>query len=91
MEAESSLRDQALEQLKRKRAFRTQLVVFVLVNILLWLIWAFSGDDRGFPWPAFVTVFWGFGTAMQAWHIYGQRPISEQEVDEEVRRMQAGR
>jgi hypothetical protein len=91
MEADASLRDQALARLKRKREFRNHLVVFVAVNVLLWLIWAFS-DDRGFPWPAFVTVFWGFGTAMQAWNVYGQgrRPISEQEIDEEMRRIQGG-
>jgi 2TM domain len=90
MEAESSVRDQAVARLKRKREFRSHVFVFVLVNVALWLIWAFSGDDRGFPWPAFVTVFWGLGVAMQAWGIYGQRPISEQEIDEEVRRIQSG-
>jgi hypothetical protein len=89
VEADSSLRDQALARLKRKREFRNHLVIFVAVNVVLWLIWAFS-DDRGFPWPAFVTVLWGFGTGMQAWNVYGQRPISDQEVEQEMQRMRGG-
>jgi 2TM domain-containing protein len=90
MEAESSLRDQAVARLKRKREFRNHLFVFFAVNVLLWLIWALS-DDRGFPWPLFVTVFWGLGTAMQGWNVYrGQRGFSEQEIQEEVRRIQGG-
>jgi hypothetical protein len=90
MEADSSLRDQALARLKRKREFRNHVVVFVAVNVLLWLIWAFS-DDRGFPWPAFVTVFWGIGTAMQGWSVYGRRrPISDQEIEQEMQRMRSG-
>jgi len=93
MESDSSLRDQALAQLKRKREFRSHVVVYFAVNALLWLIWALSddrGDTGGVPWPVFVTVFWGFGVAMQAFSIYGQRPISDQEIDQEVQRMKGG-
>ena len=63
--------------------FQQQLIVFVLVNVLLWVIWAATG--AGFPWPIFVTVFWGIGIATQAWTIYrGAAPITEAEIQREM-------
>jgi hypothetical protein len=35
-----------------------------------------------------VTGAWGLGMILSAWNVYGQRPISEAEVDEEMRRLQ---
>ena len=61
-------RQQAVKRIKRKRMFQQQLILFVLINVLLWVIWAATG--AGFPWPIFVTVFWSIGIATQAWAIY---------------------
>ena len=50
------------------------------------MIWAATGF--GFPWPAFVTVFWGIGIASQAWMIYrGAAPITEAEIQDIVGRL----
>jgi hypothetical protein len=81
----SDPREAAIQRIKRKRAFQYQLVVFALVNVLLWVIWAATGF--GFPWPAFVTVFWGIALASQAWIIYrGAAPITEAEINREMQR-----
>ena len=88
---QTALRDEARAQLKRKREFRISIAVFLLINALLWILWLLSddrGDANGIPWPLWVTAFWGFGMALSAWNIYGQKPISESEVDEEMRKMQ---
>ncbi len=85
------LRDEARAQLKRKREFRISIGVFLLVNALLWIIWLLSderGDANGIPWPLWVTAFWGLGMAISAWNIYGQKPITEAELDEEMRKIQ---
>jgi len=87
----NSLRDEARAQLKRKREFRSAIVAYLAVNALLWLIWLLSderGDANGIPWPLWVTAFWGFGMVLSAWNVYGQKPISESDVDEEMRRLQ---
>jgi len=76
-------RDEAIKRIKRKRMFQQQLIVYVLINLLLWVIWAATGF--GFPWPIFVTVFWGLGIATQAWAIYrGSKPITETEIQREM-------
>ena len=82
---EDDLRKQAVTQLKRKRAFRNQIVMFVLVNAMLVVIWAVS--DSGFFWPIFPIVGWGIGLGAQAYGIYGEKPISESDVDREVEKL----
>jgi hypothetical protein len=92
MEAtQDNARDEAIAQLKRKREFRAAIAAYVVVNAALWLIWILSderGDANGIPWPLWVTAFWGLGMVISAWNIYGQRPISESEVQEEMRKIQ---
>lgn len=64
-------RDEDLWRLAKKRAgFKSSLTSYVLVNALLWAIWYFTNDDHrigrhNIPWPAWSTVFWGFGVAWQ--------------------------
>lgn len=88
---QSDLRHQAMAQLKRKREFRAAIAAYLIVNAFLWIIWLLSderGDANGIPWPLWVTVFWGLGMVMSAWNVYGQKPISDSEVDEEMRKLQ---
>ncbi|MYD11865.1 MAG: 2TM domain-containing protein [Chloroflexi bacterium] len=67
------------------------------VNALVWATWLFSGG--GFPWPLFVTVFWGIGMVGHALDYYhkhgGGARKREERIDEEVRRhlerLEAGR
>jgi ABC-type arginine/histidine transport system permease subunit len=82
-DADADARKQAVKRIKQKRQFQMQLLVFAAVNVLLWVIWAASGF--GFPWPIFVTVFWGFGLLTQGWMLYrGARPITEAEIQREM-------
>jgi hypothetical protein len=41
-----------------------------------WIVWALTGAD-GFPWPALMTGVWGIGVVMNAWDLYGRRPVTE--------------
>ncbi len=34
-------------------------IVYGAVNLMLWIIWLLTWT--GFPWPLFVTIFWGIG------------------------------
>ncbi len=58
-------RDEKLWKAARKRVeFKKHLLVYAIVNIFLWGMWAFGGLKRGdysFPWPVFVTMGWGIG------------------------------
>ena len=63
---------------------------FVVINAVLWAIWAItSGESHagGVPWPLWVTGFWGVGVVLHAWNVYGERPISNREVEDEMNRI----
>jgi len=82
---ENGLREQAITQLKKKRDFTTHLVIYVLVNSMLVGIWAVTGGD--FFWPVFPILGWGIGLGANAWDVYGRKPISEGEIEQEISRL----
>jgi hypothetical protein len=82
---DDTVREQAIRSLRKKRDFRSHVVVYVLVNSLLVAIWAFTGAD--YFWPIFPIAGWGIGLAFNAWDVYGRRPITEAQIEEEQRRL----
>jgi hypothetical protein len=79
------LRELARARLRKKRDFVAHLVSYIVVNALLIAIWAFTG--AGYFWPAWVLFGWGIGLALNAWDVYFRRPITEQDVEREMKRM----
>jgi 2TM domain len=87
--SEEVLRKQAISSLKKKQQFRTSLIAYVLVNLLLVGIWAISG--AGYFWPIWVIGGWGLGLAFQAYDTYGRKStVSESQVSEEMNRIRGG-
>lgn len=85
---EEDLREQAIQQLKKKRDFRSHIFIYVLVNAMLVVIWAVTG--AGFFWPVFPIVGWGIGVAANAWDVYARKPIGEEEIRRETERLRGG-
>jgi hypothetical protein len=91
---DDALREEAIASLKRKRRFGENVIAYVSVNGVLWLIWALTdrSTDGGMPWPAWVSLVWGFFLAMDAWRAFGSwprslhRPITEAEIQRELNR-----
>jgi hypothetical protein len=83
------VRDAAVKRLSKKQDFHAHLLVYVLVNAVLWAIWALTMPG-GFIWPVIPMAVWGVGVVMNAWDVYGKRPFTEDEIRAEVRRLQAG-
>jgi hypothetical protein len=83
---EEELRRQAIAQLKKKRDFSTHVSIYVAVNVLLVAIWALTG--AGVFWPIFPILGWGIGVGVNAWDVYGRKPITEEEIRRETERMQ---
>lgn len=94
--AEDGLRQEAIATLKRKRKFANDLFAYAFVNGVLWVIWALTdrSTDGGIPWPAWVSIIWGFFLAVDAWRTFGRwpgslhQPITEADIEREMRRLQ---
>jgi hypothetical protein len=76
----------ARKHLQAKRDFGTHLLVYLVVNTFVVVMWALSG--QGYFWPGWLIGCWGIGLVMNAWEVYGRRPITEADIDEELRRRQ---
>jgi hypothetical protein len=83
---DTKLREAAIERLKKRQDFRAHLLTFVMVNALLWTIWALTSPG-GFAWPAIITAGWSIGLVMNAWEVYGRKPFSEADVRAEIERL----
>lgn len=82
--APASERDQARKRLEMRHKFQGDVAAYVVVNLFLVGIWAVSGF--GYFWPGWVLAGWGLLLTLDAWNIYFRRPITEHDIDEEMRR-----
>lgn len=91
-EPQDDLRDDAIRVLKKKRDFQAHLLAYVLVNAVLWGIWAVISvaSSVWFPWPIFATLGWGIGLVFHAWDVYGRRPFTEEDIQREEARLRGG-
>lgn len=77
-------REEARKRVTAKRDLATHAVVYVVVNGLVVIVWLFTG--RGYFWPAWMMAAWGAGLILQTWDVMWRRPVTEADVDAELRR-----
>jgi hypothetical protein len=82
-EGPESQRDLARKQIQNRRNLQGGLVAYIVINAFLVGVWAVSG--RGYFWPGWVLGGWGVAMALGVWDYY-RGPITETDVDEELRR-----
>ena len=81
--ADSADHESARKRVERKRKFAGDLVAYVVVNAFLIGIWAVSGF--GYFWPGWVLAGWGVLLVLDAWNVYFRRPITEADIEKELR------
>ncbi|MGZ5133859.1 MAG: 2TM domain-containing protein [Flavitalea sp.] len=81
-----SLTDKQLRDLAKKRVeFRAHLVVYFIMNAVLWIIWWFTG--HGYVWPIWPTAGWGIGLLFHYMFDYRRSTfLSEEEEYEKLKR-----
>ncbi len=77
-------RDRARHRLEAKRKFYADAVAYVVVNAFLVVVWALG--DRGSFWPGWVMAGWGVFLLLDATRVYVRPPVTEADVDDELRR-----
>ena len=84
MDVSEERREEAVKRLKAKRELRTHVVAYIVVNAMLVGIWALSGV--GHFWPIWVMLGWGVGLVLNVWEVYGNKPITDEEIERELQR-----
>jgi hypothetical protein len=74
----------ARRRVQARRDFGSHLVAYVVVNAFLVLVWAVTG--AGYFWPIWVLGGWGVGLVLHAWDAFLRRPVTEADIDTELRR-----
>jgi uncharacterized ion transporter superfamily protein YfcC len=75
-------REAAVKRVKAKKDFKNHVAIYVIVNTMLVVIWALSG--QGYFWPVWTIVGWGIGLAFNAWAVYFEKPITEDDIRREM-------
>ena len=86
MTVEDELRTEAKKRVEKRRDLGTHFVVFLVVNAALIAVWALTGG--GYFWPAWFLGLWGVGLIMNVWDVYFRRPVTEHDIEQEMKRLQ---
>jgi len=90
--SEEEIYREARKRVEAKKGFFIHLTVYIIVNIMLVLIWAFPGGG-GFPWFVFPLGGWGIGILF---HFLGTFVFSRQTdwerkaIEKEAERLRKG-
>jgi hypothetical protein len=89
--SEEQIYEQAKKRVEEKKGFFIHFIVYIVVNIMLVLIWAFAAD-RGFPWFIFPLGGWGIGLLFHFLGVFVFERISDkaaiEKEAEKIRREQ---
>lgn len=75
-----------LKTAKTRVGFKTHMMIYVLANILLWLIWLmmYYVFTISFPWALFPTIGWGVGLGFHYFMVF---KWNEKWVEKEYQRL----
>ncbi|MGO8871272.1 MAG: 2TM domain-containing protein [Acidimicrobiales bacterium] len=77
-------RDAARRRVRARRDLSSKIVGFIFISAVVVVIWALSGG--GYFWPGWIIGIVGAMLLLQVWRHLGRRPLTEEDVDAEVRR-----
>ena len=86
MSVDEDLRQEAKKRVEKRRDLGTHAVVFTVMNAMFIGIWALTGG--GYFWPAWLIGLWGVGLIMNVWDVYFRRPVTEHDIEQELKRIQ---
>lgn len=73
----------ARKRIQKRHKLRIDVAAYLVINIFLVAVWVFNG--MGYFWPAWVMAGWGVLLLLDAWNLHDQKPITEDDLDHELR------
>jgi hypothetical protein len=86
MESEQELRIKARKRAEDKVGFYVHFGIYILVNTALWLLWWITTPEV-FPWPIFITLFWGIGVGSHAVGTFAGHSFTEDLAEKEYQKL----
>ena len=77
-------RDAARRRVRARRDLSSRIVGFIVISAVLVVIWAINGG--AYFWPGWIIGIIGALLLLQVWRRLGRRPLTEDDVDAEMRR-----
>ena len=68
---EARIRERIEKKYKERSGVIAHAIPYIIVNLVLWSIY-FGSPGDGFPWPMFVTFFWGIGMVSHFFAYYNK-------------------
>jgi len=90
--SEKELYEAARKRVEEKKGFFIHLAVYICVNILLVIIWAFLADG-GYPWFLWPLGGWGIGILFHFLEVFvfsGKTAWEKREIEKEMERLRKG-
>ena len=90
--SEEEIYREARKRVEAKKGFFIHLTVYIIINIMLVLIWAFPGGG-GFPWFVFPLGGWGIGILfhfLEAFVFSRQTDWEKKAIEKEAERLRRG-
>ncbi len=81
---EKQIREQIEKRFKEREGLIIHGVIFILINLMLWMIWLLAG--MGFPWPLIVTLAWGSGMFAHVYEYYNKFGGGAQKREDAIQR-----
>jgi hypothetical protein len=76
-------REWARKRIEKKRKLRSDIAAYVVINAFLIGVWAVTG--LGYFWPGWVLAGWGVLLVLDAWNLHDRLPVTEDDIDRELR------
>ncbi len=76
-------REWARKRVERKRKLRGDIFAYVVINAFLVCAWAVTGAH--YFWPGWFLAGWGVLLALDVWSVYIRKPLTEADIDRELR------
>lgn len=86
MDFDEKLFEMAKIKVEKRRDFFTHFTVYLLINGLVWTVFLLDGTNT-FPWPIFMTVFWGIGVLAHAIETFVNDESYSDAVEKEYQKM----
>jgi hypothetical protein len=87
MVTDDELRRKAEKIAEEKMGVYIHVTIYLIVNILLYVIWWINGGIGTFPWPVIVTIGWGIGVVAHIFVTFGKGIDKSKMVEKEYQKL----